>query len=71
MRSEIGTREKVSMNVKSGRPKRKCSLRIADEQREREGRRGTGRGVKRGAEERIRYIGRRRDREEGCRWRRQ
>ena len=57
MGSENETQEKESMNVKSGRPSRKCNLRIANEQREREERKETGRGVKRGAEARIRYIG--------------
>ena len=65
MGSENETQEKESMNqgdllgmnVKSGRPKRKCNLRIANEQKEQEGRRGTGRGARKGAAGRIRYIG--------------
>ena len=59
MESENGTREtqeKEIMNVNS-RPKRKCNLRIVNEQKEQRGRKGTGRGARRGAAGRIRYIG--------------
>ena len=45
------------MNVKSGRPKRKCTGRVANEQKEHKERKETRRGVRRGAAGRIRYIG--------------
>ena len=55
--SEAETQEKESMNVKSGRPKRKCTGRAANEQKEHKERKEARRGARRGAAERIRYIG--------------
>ena len=55
--SEADTQEKESMNVKSGRPKRRCTGRAVNEQKERKEREETRRRVRGGAAGRIRYVG--------------
>ena len=57
MGSENETQEKESMNVKSGRPKRKLTGKVTRGQEEHKERGEARRGVRRGAAGRIRYIG--------------
>ena len=57
MGSENETQGKESMNVKNGRPKRKCTGKVTRGQEEHKERGEARRGARRGAAGRIRYIG--------------